>query len=165
MGEATRSIPAREERESVPARVSHSQSALLEACRAMLPLVRAHCAGTGEGDAAISAAERAIARAEKEFPRSWKGHAQPKSGFFGRIGNHYDFSISVARVQERLRFYRLEGSDRLGRRVVVRVRKGDEPLSAEGGASVFLRGRVLAHRTLFGEPVTYIEATSGVLKV
>jgi hypothetical protein len=131
----------------------------------MLPLVRAHCAGTEEGDAAIQAAERAIARAEKESHRSRKGHSRQKSGFFGRIGNHYDFAISVARVQERLRFYRLEGSDRLGRRVIVRVRKGDEPFSVEGGTSVFFRGRVLAHRTLFREPVTYIEATSGVLKV
>lgn len=165
MGEATRSIPAGEQREIATARANPTLTALLAACRTMLSLVSKHCAGTEEGDAAISAAERAIARAEKEFPRTWKGHAQPKSGFFGRIGNHYDFAVSVARVHERLRFYRMEGSDRLGRRVIVRVRKGDEPLSVDGGASVFFRGKVLAHRTLFGEPVTYIEATSGVLKV
>lgn len=165
MGEATRSISAAVQREGASGRVNPALTALLEACRSMLPLVRAHCAGTEEGDAAISAAERAIARAEKELPRSWKGHAPAKSGFFGRIGNHYDFAVLVARVQERQRFYRLEGTDRLGRRVIVRVRKGDEPLTLEAGASVFFRGKVLAHRTMFGEPVTYIEATSGVLKV
>ena len=165
MGDATKSITGGELPESSPARVSPSVSALLEACKAMLPLVRRHCAGTQEGDSVIQAAERAIARAERGSPRSWKGHPQQKSGFFGRIGNHYDFEISVVRVRERLRFYRLEGSDRLGRRVVIRVKKGEESPSFEGGESVFLRGRVLAHRTLFGEPVTYIEATSGVMKV
>lgn len=165
MGEATKSITTGELPESSPVKELPSISVLLEACKAMLPLVRRHCAGTQEGDSIIQSAERAIARAERESTRSWKGHPQQKSGFFGRIGNHYDFEISVLRVRERLRFYRLEGLDRLGRRVVVRVKKGEEALSLEGGESVFLRGRVLAHRTLFGEPVTYIEATSGFMKM
>lgn len=165
MGEATKSISGGDLPESSPVRVNRSVSALLEACKAMLPLVRRHCAGTLEGDPVIQAAERAVAKAERESPRSWKGHAQQKSGYFGRIGNHYDFEISVIRVRERLRFYRLEGLDRLGRRVVIRVNKGEESPSLEEGAAVFLRGRVLAHRSLFGEPVTYIEATSAVMKV
>src|SRR5512138_2012373 len=107
MGEATKSIIGGELSGRSPARVKPSVSALLEACKAMLPLVRRHCSGSEEGDTVIQAAERAIARAERQSPRSWKGHTQQKSGYFGRIGNHYDFEISIVRVRERLRFYRL----------------------------------------------------------
>ena len=110
------------------------------------------------------AAERVIARAERESLRLW-GAMPPKSGFFGRVGNHYDFEITVKKVYERARHYRLEGRDRLGRRVIIRVKKDEDPFSISAGETIFFRGRILAHRALFGAPVNYIEATSGVIKI
>jgi hypothetical protein len=130
----------------------------------MLPLVRHHYAGTPDGDPVIMAAERAIERAENQSLRLW-GAMPPKSGFFGRVGNHYDFEIVVKRVYERVRHYRVEGRDRLGRRVIIKVRKDENEFSVFAGETIFFRGRMLAHRALFGAPVNYIEATSGVMKV
>lgn len=139
-------------------------AALVESCKAMLPLVRQHCAGTPAGDSVIKAAVQAIARAENESVRSWVG-VPPKSAFFGRVGNHYDFEITIGKVLERARHYRLEGRDRLGRRVIIRVNKDENEVSVSAGDTVFFRGRVLAHRALFGDAVNYFEAISGVMKV
>jgi hypothetical protein len=163
MGHALKSIPDGEGSRST-AVASPLVASLLESCKAMLPLVRQHYADTPAGDSVILAAERVIARAERESLRLW-GAMPPKSGFFGRVGNHYDFEITVKKVYERARHYRMEGRDRLGRRVIIRVKKDEDPFSISAGETVFFRGRILAHRALFGAPVNYIEATSGVIKV
>lgn len=147
-----------------PAVASPVLAELLEACKAMLPLVREYCAGVEGVDAVVGNAERAIERAENNSLRHW-GAMPPKSGFFGRIGNHYDFEITVKRMHERTRHYRIEGRDRLGRRVIIRVVKNEEGLSVTAGEVIFFRGRILAHRALFGAPVNYIEVTSGVIKL
>ena len=147
-----------------PAVSSPVVAELLEACKAMLPLVRGYCAGVEGVDAVVGNAERAIERAESDSLRHW-GAMPPKSGFFGRVGNHYDFEITVKRTHERTRHYRIEGRDRLGRRVIIRVVKDEEGLSVTAGEVIFFRGRILAHRALFGAPVNYIEATSGVVKL
>ena len=110
------------------------------------------------------AAERASERAENQSLRLW-GAMPPKSGFFGRVGNHYDFEIVVKRVYERTRHYRVEGRDRLGRRVIIRVHKDENEFSVSPGETILFRGRILTHRALFGAPVNYIEATSGVVTV
>lgn len=163
MGHALKSIPDGEgSRSAVVA--SPLLAALLESCKAMLPLVRQHYADTPAGDPVIMAAERVIARAERESLRLW-GVMPPKSGFFGRVGNHYDFEITVKKVHERARHYRMEGRDRLGRNVIIRVKKDEDPFSISAGETIFFRGRILAHRALFGAPVNYIEATSGVIKI
>jgi hypothetical protein len=139
--------------------------ALLESCRAMLPLVSRHCAGDADAEAIIKAAERVIDRAEREARHTLKGGLQHRHGFFGRLGNHYDFEITISSVREKELIIRCEGQDRQGRRMVARIRKGDESLDAEAGDTIFFRGRVIAHRALFGEPVTHIEVTSGVMKI
>ena len=163
MGHALKSISDAEGSRSA-AGASPLLVALLESCKAMLPLVRQHYADTPAGDPVIVAAERVIARAERESLRLW-GVMPPKSGFFGRVGNHYDFEITVKKVHERVRHYRMEGRDRLGRRVIIRLKKDENEFSISSGETIFFRGRVLAHRALFGAPVNYIEATSGVIKV
>lgn len=139
--------------------------ALLQACRSMLPLVRESHAGTPPGEAIIKDAERAIASAEAALQKGWKKNPQRKSGFFGRVGNHYDFEIHIIKLQERVRIYRCEGRDKLGRILVVRIRKTDEPLSFQVGDTIFFRGKIRDHRVFHGEPVTYIDATSGILTV
>jgi len=139
--------------------------ALLESCKSLLPLCKGGHAGTPEGDAIIQAAEKAILRAEKELNRGWKKHPLQKSGFFGRVGNHYDFEIHLGKIQERMKLYRCEGRDRVGRMVIVRIVKGEEPLSLESGVTIFFRGKVRDHRLLHSEPVTFIDATSGVIKI
>ncbi len=139
--------------------------ALLDTCRAMLPFVQVHSSGDAHAEAIIKAAERVMDRAEREARHSYKGGIQHRHGFFGRVGNHYDFEIVLASVREKDWILRCEGQDRQGRKMVVRVKKGDEPFDAEAGDTVFFRGRVIAHRALFGEPVTHIEVTSGVMKI
>jgi hypothetical protein len=138
---------------------------LLESCKSLLPLCRESHAGTPESDSIIQAAERAIIHAEKELNRGWKKHPLQKSGFFGRVGNHYDFEIHLGKVQERVKIYRCEGRDRVGRAVIVRIVKSEEPLSLDSGETIFFRGKVRDHRLLQSEPVTFIDATSGVLKI
>ncbi|MDD2318420.1 MAG: hypothetical protein PHO83_00030 [Geobacteraceae bacterium] len=165
MQDPTKPMSAEEVRQGETAATNSVLAALLKACRSMLPLVQECHAGTSAGDSIIRQAERAIARAESEIKRGWKKHPQQKSGFFGRIGNHYDFEIHVSKTQERVHIYRYEGHDRVGRMVVVRVKKQEEPLSLEVGDLVFLRGKVQDHRLFHGEPVTYIDATSGILKI
>jgi hypothetical protein len=138
---------------------------LLESCKSMLSLFQENQACTPENASIIQDAERAIARAERELNRGWKKHPLQKSGFFGRLGNHYDFEIHVDKIQERVRSYRCVGRDRVGRLVIVRIDRDEEPFPIEPGGSIFFRGKVEDHRLLHGEPVTYIEATSGILKV
>lgn len=135
---------------------------LLEACKSLLPLCKA---GTPESDSIIQAAEKAILRAEKELNRGWKKHPLQKSGFFGRVGNHYDFEIHLGKVQERVKIYRCEGRDRVGRMVIVRIVKGEELPLLEPGMTIFFRGKVRDHRLFHGEPVTFIDVTSGVIKI
>jgi len=135
---------------------------LLESCKSLLPLCKA---GTPESDSIVQAAEKAILRAEKELNRGWKKHPLQKSGFFGRVGNHYDFEIHLGKIQERMKIYRCEGRDRVGRMVIVRIVKDEEPLSLEPGVTIFFRGKVRDHRLFHSEPVTFIDATSGVIKI
>ncbi|RQW88494.1 MAG: hypothetical protein EHM79_05575 [Geobacter sp.] len=138
---------------------------LLEVCKSMLPLFRENLSGLPGSDTVIHDAERAISRAESELNRGWKRHPLHKAGFYGRIGNHYDFEIHVDKVQERVRSYRCLGRDRVGRLVIVQIRKGEEPLLFEAGDSIFFRGQVQDHRLLHGEPGTYIEATTDILNI
>lgn len=135
---------------------------LLEVCKSMLPLIREN---QPDNEPLIEGAERAIARAESELNRGWKKHPLHNAGFFGRLGNHYDFEIHVDKVQNRVRTYRCIGRDRLARLVIVQIQKDEELLCIEPGGNIFFRGKVQDHRLLHGEPVTYIEATSGILKV
>lgn len=138
---------------------------LLESCKSLLPLCKECHAGTPEKDSIIQAAEKAILHAEKELNRGWKKHPLQKSGFFGRVGNHYDFEIHLGKIQERMKIYRCEGRDRVGRMVIVRIGKGEEPLSLDPGVTIFFRGKIRDHRLFHGEPVTFIDATSGVIKL
>jgi len=135
---------------------------LVESCKSLLPLCKA---GTPGSDSIIQAAEKAILRAEKELNRGWKKHPLQKSGFFGRLGNHYDFEIHLGKIQERMKIYRCEGRDRVGRMVIVRIMKGEEPLSLAPGVTIFFRGKIRDHRLFQSEPVTFIDATSGVIKI
>ena len=141
------------------ARKTPSQD-LLEACKAMLPLVRRHCSGATV-DHVLRCAERAIARAERENMLSGETPSQQKKTYFGSVGKRYDFQVEVVDVQEKLWAYRLESRDRFGRRVVVRVKKDGDTPPMEVGESIFFRGKVRAHRAVFGMQTTYVEAISG----
>lgn len=139
--------------------------ALIESCRSMLPIVRQQLAGTAHGDEMIRVVEEAIARAEREMLKAQNSGLPHKLGYFGRVGNHYDFEVAVLNVQDKDQFIRCEGADRQGRKLVIRVKKGDEPFAATTGDTIFFRGRIVSHRPLFGVPVTHIEVTSGVMKL
>ncbi len=165
MSSSSKPIYTEEVRQSAIASTYPVLYDLLEVCKSMLPLLKASHAGTPELDSLLQSAEGAIARAENELNRGWKKHPLQKSGFFGRVGNHYDFEIHLSKVQERVRIFRCEGRDRVGRMVIVRIAKHEEPLSLESGEAIFFRGKVQDHRVLHGEPVTFIEVTSGVLKI
>jgi hypothetical protein len=144
------------------ARKTPSQD-LLEACKAMLPLVRQHCSDIPTVDHVLRCAERAIARAEREDLLSGEVSSQQKKTFFGSVGKRYDFQVEVVNVQEKLWAYRLESRDRFGRRVVVRVKKDGDTPPMEVGESIFFRGKVRAHRAVFGMQTTYVEAISGAV--
>ena len=135
---------------------------LLESCKSLLSLCTA---GTPESVSIIQSAEKAILRAEKELNRGWKKHPLQKSGFFGRVGNHYDFEINLGKIQERMKIYRCEGRDRVGRLVIVRIVKGEELPCLEPGVTFFFRGKVRDHRLFHSEPVTFIDVTSGIIKI
>jgi hypothetical protein len=137
---------------------------LLELCRDMVPLVQQGFGDTEAGFRLVSDAERVIARTEREIQRQLAVPTRQKSSFFGRVGNHYDFEVTVYKVLQRQHFCRIEGRDRIGRRMVVRVAT-DEEVLVSPGETVMFRGRVKAHRAIFGEPVTCIETTSGVMRV
>jgi hypothetical protein len=141
------------------ARKTPSQD-LLEACKAMLPLVRRYCSDSA-ADHVLRSAERAIARAERENLLSGETPPQQKKTYFGSVGKRYDFQVEVVDVQEKLWAYRLESRDRFGRRVVVRVKKDGDTPPMEVGESIFFRGKVRAHRAVFGMQTTYVEAISG----
>ncbi|HOP40355.1 MAG TPA: hypothetical protein PLI53_04860 [Geobacteraceae bacterium] len=162
---STQLMYTEEVRQSIIAATYPVLYTLLQASKSMLQLVRESHAGTPEGDAVIEGAEKAIANAEDELQKGWKKHPHHKSGFFGRVGNHYDFEIHVVKVQERIRIFRCEGRDKVGRTVMVRIKKMDEPISIKADDTIFFRGKIRDHRLFHGEPVTYIDATSGILKV
>ncbi|HET6420647.1 MAG TPA: hypothetical protein VFG19_10850 [Geobacteraceae bacterium] len=139
---------------------------LLQACKAMLPVVCSHYFGSHEGDRVIGIAERAIARAEKRIPDG-TGLVRPDkmSGCFGKVGKHYDFKLRIDGVHTLGREIYLEGEDRLGRRMFIRITDQEEPVTVEAGESVLLRGKILAHDLLFGVPFTFIELTSEITKI
>lgn len=165
MGVSSKKISVEDGSRSIHESQTSLVQSLLETCRAMLPLVYRHCAGDADAEAIIKAAEKVLVRADREARQTPKGGLQQRQGFFGRVGNHYDFEILLSSVREKEWLIRCEGQDRQGRKMVVRVKKGEEPFAAEAGDTIFLRGRVIAHRALFGDPVTHIEVTSGVLKI
>lgn len=136
--------------------------ALLEVCRQMLPLVRSGYGDTSEGERLVGAAEQVITRTECELQQQRAVPVRQRSGYFGRVGNHYDFEITLFKVLQRQKFSRLEGRDRPGRRIAVRLNIDEDSPAVRPGETVFFRGRVKSHRFLLGEPVTYIEATSQV---
>jgi hypothetical protein len=138
-------------------------SALLDACHSMLPLVREHRDEAPETDALIRKAERALVRAERELIKGQRRKLKQRSNFFGRVGNHYDFEITVSKIQERVSIYRCEGWDKAGRMVVVRIGKDKDLPSLEIGDCIFFRGKIREHRLFHGEAVTYIDVTSGIL--
>ncbi len=139
---------------------------LLRACKAMLPVVCSHYFGSHDGDTVIGIAERAIARAEKREPTSTVP-SQPDrvAGCFGKVGKHYDFKLRVDGVHRLGGEVYLDGEDRLGRRMLIRVTEREEPVTVEAGESVLLRGKILAHDSIFGAPFTFIELTSEITKI
>ncbi len=139
---------------------------LLQACKAMLPVVCSHYFGSHDGDRVIGIAERAIERAEKKIPAVLE-QVQPdkKAGCFGKVGKHYDFKISVDGVHKLGQEVYLEGRDRLERRMLIHVTEEEKPVTAEEGESVLVRGRILAHDSIFGVPFTYIELTSEITRI
>lgn len=89
-----------------------------------------------------------------------KREAVKKAGCYGMIGRHYDFTVQVTGIHEWSQRLFVEGEDRLGRKMLIRFEEGVGSSGIEAGASLFCRGLVLAHDTIFGVPFTFIEATS-----
>jgi len=138
---------------------------LLEACKALMGVVTSRLHGSHDGDRLIRQAERAMARAEKnEATESDEGRQDKKSGCFGKIGKHYDFIVRVERTHAWGEEVYLEGHDRSGRSMLIRVAKQEESVSVQEGESIFFRGLVQAHDTVYAIPFTYIEATSEVTR-
>jgi hypothetical protein len=139
---------------------------LVNACKTMLPIVSRHCAGTSNGDLVVKMAERAIACAENIGITAWdKGEEKNKLGCFGIVGRHYDFKITITKSLDWDEEYHYEGQDPLGRKIRIRLTDKDELVAVDAGEVIYIRGQVVAHRSIFGEPVTIIESTSAVTKV
>jgi hypothetical protein len=85
--------------------------------------------------------------------------------FFGKIGWHYDFLVTIAKLHVWGSIVYLEGTDRSGRNVLLRVPDEGEQVDVDTGETVVVRGKVSAHDTLFEVPFTLIEATSGIEKL
>ncbi len=139
---------------------------LLQACKAMLPVVCSHYVGSHEGDGVIGIAEKAIARADKRVPEAAEPVKPDKmAGCFGKVGKHYDFKIRTDGVHVLGQEVYLEGQDRLGRKMLIHVSGHEEPVTVEPGDSVLLRGKIIAHDIIFGVPFTFIELTSEITKI
>jgi hypothetical protein len=87
------------------------------------------------------------------------------SSFFGKIGWHYDFLITIIKLHVWGSIVYFEGSDRSGRNVLLYVPDQEEPVKVETGVTIVVRGKVSAHDTFFEVPFTFIEATSGIEKL
>lgn len=142
-----------------PSSVETAKQELVEACKAMLPLVYHHYAGTNDGDIIIRKAERAVARAEDTaLDLSAKNKTSIKTAHFGKIGKHYDFICEITGIHDWGHGFYLEGQDRSGHKILFRAAGQEDRIELETGVTVYLRGRILAHDKLFGEAVTIIEA-------
>jgi hypothetical protein len=87
------------------------------------------------------------------------------SSFFGKIGWHYDFLITVNKMHVLGSVVYLEGIDRSGRNVLLYVPDQEEPVDVDAGETIVIRGKVSAHDSVFEVPFTFIEATSGIEKL
>lgn len=139
-------------------------NSLMEVCCQLLPLVQRELGESPDGILLVGNAQRVIAKVER-YLQVQAAPVRQRSGYFGRVGNHYDFEITLFNVLQRQRFWRLEGRDRLGRRIAVRLEHDEDRIHVARGEVVYFRGKIKAHRFLFGEPVTYIEATSQVISL
>jgi hypothetical protein len=146
-------------------RAKSADQELLEACKALMGVVSSRMHGSHDGDRLIRQAEGAIARAEKnEATESDEGRQDKKSRCFGKVGKHYDFIVRVERKHAWGEEVYLEGRDRSGRSMLIRVAKQEDSVSVQEGESIFFRGLVQGHDTVFAIPFTYIETTSEVTK-
>ncbi len=87
------------------------------------------------------------------------------SSFFGKIGWHYDFLITIDKLHVWGPMFFFEGTDRSGRNVLLYVPDQEEPVEADAGEKIVVRGKVSAHDIIFEVPFTVIEATSGIAKL
>ncbi len=102
-----------------------------------------------------------ISRAEYKNPTNPdKLEAVRKAGCYGMVGRHYDFTVRTTGVHDWGHGVIVEGEDRLGRKMLIRFNGKELRAGILVGASLFFRGLVLAHDSIFGVPFTFIEATS-----
>ncbi len=84
--------------------------------------------------------------------------------YFGKVGNHHDFTVIIDRIFESDKEVYLETHDRLKRKLLVRVLEKEDQLDVTEKDIIFFRGQILSHSTIFDTRFTYIEATSCMLK-
>ncbi len=102
-----------------------------------------------------------ISRAECKKPTNPdKLEVVRKAGCYGMVGRHYDFTVRITGVHDWGHGVIAEGEDRLGRKMLIRFNGKELRVGIAAGGSLFFRGLVLAHDSIFGVSFTFIEATS-----
>lgn len=136
---------------------------LLKVCREMVEYIRHDIVASPEKGGIISRAEEALKRAECEIQSSAK---RPASRiFFGRLGSHYDFRITVRNVLKSGEEYSLSCYDGRGRDYGVRLRHEDVEFEIRSGLLLYFRGRVTDQRIADDTPVTFVEVVSMVKNI
>jgi hypothetical protein len=90
-----------------------------------------------------------------------------KNSYIGIIGTHHDYKITIERILEFGQDLFLEASDRLDRKMLIRVTEREEQARIEEKGSIIFRvfrGQIMSHSVIFGVPFTYIETTSDIRK-
>ncbi len=82
-----------------------------------------------------------------------------KKLYFGAIGKHYDFMVSVVGKHKWGLDYFVAGDNHSGCKMLFRVMNHENWIEFKVGDDIVIRGQVLAHDMLFGEPITYIETS------
>jgi hypothetical protein len=87
------------------------------------------------------------------------------SSYFGQLGRHYDFTLTVERVQRREYGYRIECVDWKGRAYTAKAKYDSVSFLLKTGMYVFFRGQVTAKRSINKRQVTFLEVVSGLQKI
>ncbi|HKZ15879.1 MAG TPA: hypothetical protein VJ161_00245 [Geobacteraceae bacterium] len=88
-----------------------------------------------------------------------------KDSFFGKVGKHYDLEITVDGIFDWDQRCYLEAHDQAGRRMLIHVTEQEESLTIKEKDSIFFRGQVLSHSTIFGITLTFVKTTSNIVKI
>ncbi len=137
---------------------------ILKICEDVLDFLKKDPSGRPKKRVLASQLQAAI-EAESRMRGKKKKSQQRDVSYFGHLGRHYDFVLTVQRFQLRAYGYRIECSDALGRAYTVKAQEDEVSFLLKPGMHLFFRGRVTAKRSIYKKPVTFLQVVSGLKKV